>query len=146
MTEEQQEQFQKLYNEQQAVNANLEAVRERLEVLQLYLNNYRIGLMVLEELAKRAEGDEVLLAVGGGLFVQARLRSTAKVFRDIGSGVRIESTVEDAKKYAQESIASLEKQYESLSSENQKLSNYVTALNTQLQELVTKIQRQTRGA
>jgi len=97
---------------------------------------------VLEELEGRKEDEEMLMNVGGSIFVQAKLVEPSKVTRSIGSGVKIEQSVEDAKTAVQEQIASLEKQYESLAEEYQKLGARISVLNSQFNQLAAELQGQ----
>ena len=78
--------------------------------------------------------------VGGSIFVQAKIANPEKVIRGIGDGIRIEQSVGDAKAAIVEAVTNLEKQYEGLSQEYQKLHAYATQLNTQFQQLAAQIQ------
>jgi prefoldin alpha subunit len=80
--------------------------------------------------------------VGGSIFVQAKLVNPSNVTRSIGSGVRIDQTVEDSKTAVQEQISGLEKQYETLAEEYQKLLVRAQTLNTQFQQLAAQVQGQ----
>ena len=142
MSDEQQQLLQRIYQEQQLTESNITLLQQRLELVQAYLNNFKAGLMVLEEIEGKAEGDEMLMNVGGSIFVQAKLVDPSNVTRGIGSGVRIEQSVEDAKKAVQEQISSLEKQYESNAEEYEKLVARASVLNSQFQQLANKIQSQ----
>jgi len=142
MSEDKQQLLQKIYTEQQLTESNIGLLQQRLEMLQAYLNNFRAGLMVLEELEGRKEDEEMLMNVGGSIFVQAKLVEPSKVTRSIGSGVKIEQSVEDAKTAVQEQIASLEKQYESLAEEYQKLGARISVLNSQFNQLAAELQGQ----
>jgi len=142
MSEDKQQLLQKIYTEQQLTESNIGLLQQRLEMLQAYLNNFRAGLMVLEELEERKEDEEMLMNVGGSIFVQAKLIEPSKVTRSIGSGVRIEQSVEDAKTAVQEQIASLEKQYESMAEEYQKLGARISVLNSQFNQLAAEVQGQ----
>jgi prefoldin alpha subunit len=142
MSDEQQQLLQKIYQEQQLTESNMSVLQQRLELVQAYLNNYRAGLMVLEEIDGKEEGEEMLMNVGGSIFVQAKLVNPSNVTRGIGSGVRIEQSVEDAKKAVQEQIGDLEKQYESFADEYQKLVARASVLNSQFQQLAAKLQTQ----
>ena len=142
MSDEQQQLLQRIYQEQQLTESNITVLQQRLELVQAYLNNFRAGLMVLEEIEEKKEGEEMLMNVGGSIFVQAKLLDPANVTRSIGSGVRIVQSVEDAKKAVQEQIDDLEKQYESFADEYQKLVARSSALNTQFQQLAAKMQSQ----
>jgi prefoldin alpha subunit len=142
MSEEQQQLLQRIYTEQQMTESNITLIQQRLELVQAYITNFRAGLMVLEEIEDKKEGEEMLMNVGGSIFVQAKLVEPSKVTRSIGSGVRIEQSVEDAKTAVQEQMTSLEKQYESMAEEYQKLIARASALNSQFQQLAAQLQGQ----
>jgi len=142
MSEEQQQILQKIYAEQQLTDSNITLLQQRLELVQAYLTNFRAGLMVLEEIEGRNEGEEMLMNVGGSIFVQANLVDPSKVTRSIGSGIRIEQSVEAAKTAVQEQTTRLEKQYESMAEEYQKLVARSSLLNSQFQQLAAQVQGQ----
>jgi prefoldin alpha subunit len=142
MSDEQQQLLQRIYQEQQLTESNITLLQQRLELVQAYLTNFRAGLMVLEEIEGRKEGEEMLMNVGGSIFVQAKLVNPSSVTRSVGSGVRIEQTVGDAKIAVQEQISGLEKQYETLAEEYQKLIARVQVLNSQFQQLAAQVQGQ----
>lgn len=142
MSEEQQQLLQKIYAEQQLTDSNITLLQQRLELVQAYLTNFKAGLMVLEEIEGRKEGEEMLMNVGGSIFVQAKLVDPSKVTRSIGSGIRIEQNVEAAKTAVQEQTTRLEKQYESMAEEYQKLVARSSLLNSQFQQLAAQVQGQ----
>ena len=69
MTEDPQVTLERMYNEQQMAETNLGLLQQRIEILQVYITNYRSGLVVLEEIENRKEGEEMLMNVGGSIFV-----------------------------------------------------------------------------
>jgi prefoldin alpha subunit len=140
MTDDPQILLEKLYNEQQMTESNLNILQQRIEVVQVYITNYRSGLLVLEEIEKRKEGEEMLMNVGGNIFVQAKLTDPDKVVRGIGNGVRIEQNVAEAKAALVEAVTSLDKQYEMLTQEYQRLVVHATQLNTQFQQIAAQVQ------
>jgi len=140
MTEDQQKLLQRIYVEQQMTESNIGLMQQRLEAVQVYLTNYRSGLMVLEEIEKKQEGEEMLINVGGSIFVEAKLVNPSKVTRGLGSGIRIEQSLESAKEVVSEAVKSLEEQYEKLAQEYQNLVQRASVLNTQFQQLAAKMQ------
>lgn len=140
MAEDQQKLLQRLYTEQQMTESNLGLMQQRLEAIQVYLTNYRSGFMVLEEIEKKEEGEEMLINVGGSIFVEAKLVNPDMVTRGLGSGIRIEQSVAAAKEVVSEAVESLEKQYEKLAQEYQSLLQRASVLNTQFQQLAAQIQ------
>lgn len=144
MTEDPQALFRQLYIEQQMVNSNIELQAQGLERLRILLSDYRVGLMVLEELEGKKEGEEMLMRVGGTIQVRASLADPSKVTRDIGSNVRIEQNLEEAKKEIQETISKLEKNYQDASENYERLLFYSQSINAKLQELAAGMQSQPR--
>ncbi|MFW9809025.1 MAG: prefoldin subunit alpha [Candidatus Thorarchaeota archaeon] len=140
MTEDQQKLLQRIYTEQQMTESNLGLMQQRIEAIQVYLTNYRSGLMVLEEIEKKGEGEELLINVGGSIFVEAKLMNPNKVTRGLGSGIRIEQSVKDAKEVVTGAVESLEQQYEKLVQDYQKLLQRASILNAQFQQLAAQIQ------
>lgn len=140
MTEDQQRMLQKIYSDQQMTESNLNLLQQRIELIQVYITNYRSGLLVLQEIENKKDGEEMLMNVGGSIFVQAKLLNPDKVTRGIGSGVRIEQTVEDAKAAVNEAVTNLEEQYDTLAQEYQKLLARASVLNSQFQQLAAQIQ------
>ncbi len=140
MTQEQQRAFQQLSAEQQIVSSNIELIRQRLDLTQAFIRDQQMGLKTLEELKTRSADEEILLSIGGGLLVKAKLVEPGKVIRDAGSGVRIESTVDQAIEGTKELIGRLEKQYQKLTSDLEQLSTHAANLDNQLRDLLSQVQ------
>jgi prefoldin alpha subunit len=140
MTEDPRVTLEKIYSEQQLTESSLSLLQQRIEMVQVYITNYRSGLSVLEEIENRNDGEEMLMNVGGSIFVQAKLVNPDKVTRGIGNGIRIEQNVSDAKVAIIEAVTSLEKQYEALTQEYQRMFAYASQLNGQFQQLAAQIQ------
>ncbi|MHA2242509.1 MAG: prefoldin subunit alpha [Candidatus Thorarchaeota archaeon] len=141
MTEDPQALFQKLYSEQQRADQNIGYLQQSLELVQMSLNSFRSGLSVLQEIEGKEEDEIMLLNVGGAIFIEAKLSNPNKITRGIGSGVRIEQTLAEAKETVESRVLELEKQLDSLQVEFEKMSTYASKLNTQLQQLATIIQQ-----
>lgn len=140
MTEDPQIMLERMYSEQQMTEQNLTLLQQRIEMVQVYMTNYRSGLLVLGEIENRKDGEEMLMNVGGSIFVQAKIVNPEKVIRGIGDGIRIEQNVADAKAAITEAVTNLEKQYETLTQEYQRLYAYASQLNTQFQQLAAQVQ------
>ncbi len=142
MTEEQRKKFESYYAQQRAVNAVIDSLQQRLELIRFYINNHQVGLAVLEELQKREQNEEIQLGIGGGVFINARLGEISKVILDIGSGVRIESTVEAAKEYLQNALNLLENQHKTVAMQLERSSDEAAVLNAEIQKIAQEVQKQ----
>jgi prefoldin alpha subunit len=138
MSDDRQKNLQRIRTEQRMVASNMEVLQQQLEMIQLSLLNYRTGFSVLEELEKATVEEDVLLGVGGSIYIKARLPKENRVTRDIGSGVRVESTIDEAEKDIKERIEALEKRYDSLREEYRKHADYAMTLSATLQQLTAK--------
>ncbi|MGV9168466.1 MAG: prefoldin subunit alpha [Promethearchaeia archaeon] len=141
MSQEKQEQLQQLYAQQQMAESNANALQERIELLQAYLQNYRAGLEVLKKIEDKDAGEDMLMNIGGNIFVRARLLEAEIVIRDIGSGVRIEQDAQEAKASVEDSLSQLEERAGSLSAQYEKLVTQAQALNVQIRQLVAQMQQ-----
>ena len=141
MAEEQQQVLQKLYSDQKMVESNLTLQQQRLEVIQAYTTNLKMGLDVLKELEGKEEGEEILMNVGGSIFVQAKVVSPERVTRTIGSGVSIEQSTVEAKKDLEATIATLEKQYEQESEQYKQMMALHQEIASRLQQLAGTMQQ-----
>ncbi|MFW9800196.1 MAG: prefoldin subunit alpha [Candidatus Thorarchaeota archaeon] len=142
MAEDQRNLLQKLYVEQQLTDSNINVLRQQIEVTQVLLGRYQTGLMVLKELEDKEDGEEMLMNVGGSVFVQAKLINPKEVTRALGSGVRIEQTLEEATKGVEQAVESLGKQYEALVAEHEKMVNRSAILEAQMKQIAEQIQAQ----
>ncbi|MCF2135788.1 MAG: prefoldin subunit alpha [Candidatus Thorarchaeota archaeon] len=140
MTEEQQRAFQQLSAEQQFVTSNIDLIRQQMDITRAYLHDMQMGLRTLDELKSHQADEEVLMSIGGGMLVTAKLVKPGKVIRDAGSGVKIEATIDQAIERSKELIATLESQYQNLERELEKLTAHATNLDTQLRDLLAKVQ------
>jgi len=142
MTSEQENLLRKVYAEQQIASTTIERKGQQMLRVKTFLDNYHVGLLVLEELQGKKTEEEMLMNVGGEIYVHAKLVDSKKVTRHIGKGISIEQDIADAKKSTEEIISNLEKQYDSLAQEYQQLLGWSSKLGTQFQQLAAEMQKQ----
>jgi prefoldin alpha subunit len=142
MTEKQENLLRRVYAEQQMASTTIERKGQQMIRVRTYLDNYRVGLLVLDELRGKKKGEEMLMNVGGEIYVHAKLVDSKKITRHIGKGISIEQDVADAKKSIEEIVSSLEKQYDSLAQEYQQILGWSSKLGTQFQQLAAEMQKQ----
>ena len=140
MTEEQQKLLQRIYAQQQLTEQNLALYQQQLELIQALIRSYQSGLLILEEIEKKKEGEEMLMEVGGKIQVLAKLVNPGKVIRAVGRSVRIEQTTEEAKAALKEQIQNFGEQYDALRQEYEKNLLQAQALNNQFEQIAAQIQ------
>lgn len=90
------------------------------------------GRATLDTLRVSQGGEEVLLPVGGGTYVRAQIVEPGKVLSSLGSGVVVESSVDDAIARLEERIRSTEQALERAGSELRRVEQDLARLNAVL--------------
>ena len=80
----------------EAYKAQLEAVNEQSQLLQMSLEDHSRAKDTLEAVAKGRPGEEVLMPIGGGAFIYATIAKTDRALVGAGSGVSIDRPMEEA--------------------------------------------------
>ena len=76
----------------------LEDLRRRIDLLNSSLNEIVAAKKALEEVQKLNEGEEILMPLGAGIYVRARLANKSNMMITIGANIMIERSPEEAQK------------------------------------------------
>jgi len=87
--------------------AQLESINQNQQLVQLSLEELGRAKETLVQYQKAKEGDELLVPIGGGSFVFAKVATNAKVIVGIGTGVSVERPLEEAIKTMDDRAAEL---------------------------------------
>ncbi len=91
------EEVRRLVSAYQQYQAQAEAIVRQISLTQLTVEGLDRALGAVEAMEKAEEGQDMLVPIGSGSFVHAKLASREKVVLNVGAGVSIEKTVADAK-------------------------------------------------
>lgn len=80
----------------EVLQGQLQDLEQQLGFINAMIQELQRGRATLEALRAAKPGDEVLLPVGGGAYVQATLARADRVLVPIGSGLQVEGAVDDA--------------------------------------------------
>ena len=80
----------------------LEDVRRRVDILNTTLAELSAAKSALEEVSSLSEGEELLVPLGAGIFVRAKLAGKDKVLVTLGANIMVEKALEDTRKYLEE--------------------------------------------
>ncbi len=117
--------LQKLIIEYEYLRRSAEALRSRLETLNMLRANLQSAKNVLEVLKDKGKGHEILVPIGGGLYVYAELRDTENVLIDLGARFVVEKRREAAIEY--------------LSNRIEEIDNSIRETTNQLRQVLSKI-------
>lgn len=100
LTEEAEETLRKLFVELQVLRGNANTLQSRVNLINAVLSELEVANASLGGLKGSKRGTPLLLPIGGGSYVKAKLEDAEKVIVGIGAGVTSEKTFDKA----QESI------------------------------------------
>ncbi|HDZ36182.1 MAG TPA: prefoldin subunit alpha [Thermococcus sp.] len=128
------EQLERLAYEYQLLQAQAQLLAQNLELLTLGRNEFQAVKETLEELKKVEEGNpEILVPIGAGSFLKARIEDKENAIVSVGAGYAIEKNLDDAIAYLEARI----KEYDEAIAKNQEA---LKKLEGQLGELAKKAQ------
>ncbi|WP_457750973.1 prefoldin subunit alpha [Thermococcus sp.] len=129
------EQFEKLAYEYQVLQAQAQLLAQNLELLTLGKNEFQAVKETLEGLGKVDEDKpEILVPIGAGSFLKARIEDKENAIVSVGAGYAIEKNIEDAVAYLDARI----EEYEEAIAKTQEA---LKRLEAQLGELAQKAQK-----
>lgn len=102
------EEINRLVTEIQLLEATLNVIKSRLDLTEATLNESQMALETLKALESAKEGDSILVPIGAGSYIFAKIEDINKVIVGIGANVCIEKTVKESINIISERIAKLE--------------------------------------
>jgi prefoldin alpha subunit len=118
--------------------AQLESIAENQQLIQLSLEELGRARETLNQYQKAADGDELLVPIGGNSFVFAKVASNAKAIVGIGTGVSVEKPMEDA-------IKTMDDRAKELVDTMKKLTDRRTTLEEQANQLSQVVQQEVQA-
>jgi len=122
------------YQEMQELGQQAQVMQQQLEVIDQQvaeLNSVKEGL----ESVKNCEGtEEVLMTMGAGVYVKAKMQGNEKVIMNVGAGVVVEKDLDDALKLVTE-------QTEQMANIKENLTAEIASIQMNLQQLQMQMQQ-----
>lgn len=116
----------------QQYRKQLEMIGAQVELLESTVGEYGRARDTIEEVGNAREGSEILVPIGGNVFIYSTLKDSSSVITGIGGNVAIEKKVDKA-------IDIIEKRIEDIRKEEKRLGELAQKLQLKLEEISTKI-------
>jgi prefoldin alpha subunit len=91
------EEIQRLVSAYQQYQAQAEAIVREVSLTQVAMDGLDKALRAIEALESAEEGQDILVPIGSGSFIHAKLASKEKVVLNVGAGVSIEKGTAESK-------------------------------------------------
>ncbi|MEM0467392.1 MAG: prefoldin subunit alpha [Candidatus Thermoplasmatota archaeon] len=121
----------------------LEYYKEQLNTIDIQMQMVQAAMadmykakMTVESIQKTAQKSEILIPIGGGVYLQGMLGDTSKVLVGVGADIVIEKTSEDAVKKIDERIQSLSESQQKLLQMGQRLEQEAAELSKKTQKMI----------
>lgn len=102
------EEINKLATEIQLLEATLNVIKSRLDMTEATLNESQMALETLKALESAKEGDDILVPIGAGSYIFAKVENINKVVVGVGANVCVEKGIKESIDMINERIAKLE--------------------------------------
>ena len=138
------EEFRRLAVELRILESTAETIQARINMVNTVLTDLNYANMTLESIEKEEENADLLVPVGGGSYVKAKLQEKNTVLVGMGAGVTVEKTLAQAKETVQNRISQLEKTRASLQQQFTQIIERIREDRARLEEISAKLsQRRT---
>jgi len=135
------EKFRRLAVELRILEGTVETIQSRINIVNSALTELSIANMTLEGLEKEKQNSSLLVPIGGGSYIKAKLESADTVIVGIGAGVATERTINEAKENIGKRIADVEKTMEALQQQLAQVIQRIQEGREELQEFTAKLSR-----
>ena len=135
------EEFRKIAAELRLLESTAEAVQSRINFVNAALTELNLAKMNLEGLEKEKIETSLLVPIGGGSYIKAKIESTEKIVVGIGAGVAVEKTFNEAKEILSKRIEELEKLYGRLQQQLAQIGQKIKEDRAKLEEISRSITR-----
>ncbi len=102
------ERLKKLQDELRSLIAQADYLRSQVDVVNDTIQDLVTTIEVLEYLKKSGEGKTVLVPIGAGNFIRAKIEKVDSVIMGVGGRLSVEAGIDDARKMLEERINALE--------------------------------------
>jgi prefoldin alpha subunit len=140
------EEIRRLVSAYQQYQSQADAVMRQISLTQVTAEGLDRALGAVEAMEKAEEGQEMLVPIGSGSFVHAKLASREKVVLNIGAGVSIEKTVADAREALKARKADVAEASKKLSDVLSKIDQEMQKIQAILGEYESQMQQQGQGS
>ncbi len=122
-----------------AYEQQAQILQRRIELINASLQEIALSSESLEELKNIGEDNEVLMPLGSGIYVKAKIMDKEKVIFSLGSDVAAEKDVTGAQLSLDERSMALQNALQTTGQQLQQIANTMNELNRTAQTLARKI-------
>ena len=116
----------------------LQTLEYQFSLIQTTIADQTRAKITLEKLNGVKDESELLLPIGGGAFINAKIMNSSKTLYDVGEGIVVEKSIEDAINKIEIRIKELQQTEEKISTMAQQIQNELTNASNIVEMLLAK--------
>jgi prefoldin alpha subunit len=128
-----------LVNELNTYQGQAEVLQQQIETLNATIAELSVAMDTLDTV-KGEDNKETLVPIGAGSFLITELKNTNEVIIGLGAGVAVKKKIDDAKDTIAEQKKELEELRDKMSSDLQKITEYIMQRSPEAEELMQKVE------
>ena len=129
------EALEELIYELQYLRSVVENIQQRVSLIDATLDELRAAISTIEGIVNEESACSMLVPIGGGSYIRARLEDSEKLIVGVGADVALEKTVDGAKEDFQSRILELEKVRVSLQQQASEISTQMSTIQREAQKM-----------
>jgi len=130
------EELRRLSVEMRYLEQTADVLQQRIGMVNAAITDLTYANMTLDGIEKEQENAEMLVPIGGGSYVKAKIADTNKIIVALGAGVSIEKTLAEAKTTLKERLDELEKTMNSAQRQFSQVAERLNAGRNRLETLL----------
>ncbi len=135
------EEIQQKYIELQILNQQIKKVQEQFMILQHQLGELTTLETSMIEMRDIKKDSEVFSSLGSGIFINSKLADPGNVIVNVGAGVLVTKTLDEAMHLVKTQITNINQSQEAVKEELTKAAMYSEQLTVELNELSSQEQK-----
>lgn len=136
------EELKRISVEMRILEQTAETLNSRINMVNAMITDLTYANMTLEGLEKQGENAELLVPIGGGSYIKAKLETPDKVTVGIGAGVSVEKTLQEAKDIINKRLEDLGKTRVSLQQQFSQIVERINEDREKFEELAAEFRKE----
>jgi prefoldin alpha subunit len=141
-TKDGREELQALMMEAEQYKRQMDSIRGQMQILETTMEELRGSLNALSALEENKAGTEILVSIGSGSFIRAKLLETEKVIVGVGSALSLEKSVPEARKFFEDRIKQAGAAQEKMRAAAVETTEAIQALDDEYRHLISHMQQE----
>ena len=141
-TKDGREELQALMMEAEQYKRQMDSIRGQMQILETTMEELRGSLNALSALEENKAGTEILVSIGSGSFIRAKLLETEKVIVGVGSALSLEKSVPEARKFFEDRVKQAGEAQEKMRKAAAETTEAIQALDDEYRHLISHMQQE----